>query len=368
MRTLVPTLVAALAAPAFAQVDFSTWQEETYGVAATPPGWTFNPALLSQSFDSDAPSLGLGGPSILSQTVQIDLLPFHLDGFTEDIVGIALGVEAGSASDPFADYLLLKWNGQTELSADDLSCTPGGAPPAGLRLYRVRGVPTRDEFWQGADFDAACSPAGVGLELLAEANNLANIPWTINTTYQISMELGPCSLRIDVGGVAEFDVTGDFASLSGDQLGLFCMSQRLFASSMSVTPIASPASIESVGVGSMGSSSVPQIVASGCPTDGGSFTFDISNPSDLVASVGLLGVGPDPATLNLPQYGATLYTVPVTYIPVTALAGESFELDITLMPDPTLVGADFYAQAGWLDLGATGNVAFTNGVRVIIGS
>ncbi|MEX1024842.1 MAG: hypothetical protein WD226_07155 [Planctomycetota bacterium] len=368
-RTFLTALLAAgVAAPVAAQVDMSTWQVETYGVSATQPAWNFSPTLVSQLLDSDSPSLAFGGPDVTSQGTTIDLLALAAPGFTDDVVGIALGVGAGVATDANADYLLLKWNGASELSGDDPDCTPGGIAPAGLRLYRVRGIPTPDEFWQGADFDEACSPAGVGLELLAAANNLGVVPYTTNTVYQLNFELGPCNLRIDVDGVREFEVNGDFESLGGVQLGVFCMSKRMFAGPMNLAPLASPASITPIGTGTMGTSSIPAIVTSGCPTNGGTFHFDFHNSSDVAGSFGLLGVGPNQIALPLAQYAATLYTLPSVYIPISAPAGGFFPLDVTLTPDVSLIGVDFFAQAGWLDPGATGNVAFTQAMQVVVGS
>ena len=85
------------------------------------------------------------------------------------------------------------------------------------------------------------------------------------------------------------------------------------------------------------------------------------------AAVGVIvAIGFTNPSFALTAYGATLLTSAEIVLGINAVAGGSFTLPFSLNPGAP-VGADFFAQAGWFDLAAMGNVAFTNGVRVVVG-
>lgn len=369
MKSPLLTLAVGLVgfASTSAQESFLNWQVEIYASPQQQPTWSLTDTLLSQSSDSLAASIAFGGPDVRNSAFSFDLWPINLGGGSQDTGGFVMGVEPGVTSDPFANYLMVQWAGASNAFLDDTACTPGGNAAPGLRLYRVRGVPTEDELWQGADFDLACSPEGIGLELLAEAENLGSTPWS-GMPANFAVELGPCSLRIDVDGVREFDLSGDFENLSGTQLGAYSISLPVFMADYFSGPLANYASFESIGTGSMGTDRVPELTTTGCPTDGGDFELQLSPSNDGVIGLGLLAIGGTSATLPLSQYMATLYTLPVAYIPITTAPGTPFVQPIQLIPDPTLVGEDFYAQAGWIDTGAAGGAAFSNAIRLVVGS
>ncbi|MEX1023566.1 MAG: hypothetical protein WD226_00695 [Planctomycetota bacterium] len=367
LRTaILPFALGLLASASAAQADLSTWSVEVYGNPVRPPVWDLAANLAYQSIDSDAASFAYGGDALGSQIVNVELTGFHFAGMSEDTMGLALGVDAGTASDANADYLLLKWAGASAIAADDVNCTVGGSPPVGLRLYRVSGVPTIDEFWVGNDQDVACSPAGQGLVELAAANTLGGTGWGQTQIYQFSIEVGPCSLRVLVDGVEEFLVAGDFASIASGKLGVFCISQRVVARNVSYTALPNPGSIETLGAGSMGTDRIPTIDFDGCPLVGLDFRFHIVNSSDAAASTGILAIGQNALDLPLAQFNATLLVNPILLTAINAPAG-GVDLRVFSLNAPAPVGADFFAQAAWFDPAGFGGVAFTPSVRVLVG-
>ena len=295
----------------------------------------------------------------------------QLTGLTEDKLGIVIGAKPGMSTDTNAEFLLLMWGGATAPVSNSPQCTTGGASPVGLRLYYVSGVPTLDEFWQGTDEDAACSPLGQGLVQLAQANTLGTVGWVPNQTYNFDVRVSGCSLRVFVDGVLEFESLFDMSSVFDGQLGFACLSQRVLAGNVFSSPLPNPASLTEFGTGTMGTSSVPQLTSpSGCSVDGGQFTLRATNSSDTAAQAGVLYISPTPLDFFLPLVGGNIYVDPSfsVVIPIFAPAGGFVDQLVNLSPDPGLIGMDFAGQAGWLDPAGTANIALTNRLLTIIGA
>ncbi len=143
-----------LVAPFRQPVTLGGWTKEEYprddlGTAA----WVLrsNNTRVDQ-FNNSRPSFFYSDFPLLYTRISGILRPAADDDFT----GFALGFEPGDSTDPQADYLFLVWKGANE-----------GTARQGLRLFRVRGIPS--DFW---NLDAAPE-----LELLAEGVILGNAPW-----------------------------------------------------------------------------------------------------------------------------------------------------------------------------------------------
>ena len=107
------------------------------------------------------------------------------NGGDNDYLGLALGFEPGDTTDPNADYLLLLWKKQNESSA-----------LAGLRLYRIRGVPV--DFFRVNNAPEA--------ELIATGATLASSGWAGDRDYAFSAELSEGRARVWIDGNLQIDV------------------------------------------------------------------------------------------------------------------------------------------------------------------
>ena len=124
----------------------------------------------------------------------------------DDFIGFVLGVDAGVASDPTADYLLIDWKQATQAAF----ATTGDV---GLAVSRVNGIPNTTEFWghQGR------------ITELDRAATLGSTAWAENTVYNFVFEYTSTRLLVTVNGIVEFDLVGDFPQ---GKLGLYEFSQE----------------------------------------------------------------------------------------------------------------------------------------------
>ena len=140
-------------------------------------------------------------------------------GTDDDIVGLALGYNGADEFSPTADYLYIDWKGvDQEFDFVDIAGSEGtfhdvtGATvaPSGIRVARVRGTPTADEFWGAVDLpendDGVFAPGGV--TQLARAIDLGRFGYDRDpaTGYQFDIDLTPTNLKVWVNGVLQFDV------------------------------------------------------------------------------------------------------------------------------------------------------------------
>ena len=214
MRTrLVLSLVLILATqPSRAVVevvDFNQFAVETHlsGTGFDVPVWQFSPdgRLASETRNSFSTFLVSPTP-IINKTVRGYITP---DG-DDDLIGMAIGFQAGDANSDSADYLLITWKGLTQtfdyLGGNNAS-SPGGVCPVGLAISRVRGVPNHDEIWQRADLAGTAGgvlPIARGATLGSTAYNRSG------GTHYFKIEYTATAVRVYVDGALQFDVAGSF--------------------------------------------------------------------------------------------------------------------------------------------------------------
>lgn len=132
-------------------------------------------------------------------------------GSDDDYVGFAIGFQPGDTTNPEAEYLLIDWKrGTQSYNFGAPSTTPGSLAPRGLAVSRVFGIPTADELWGHVNFDDPISDLQSGLEELARAATLGDTGWERNRDYLFTFEFSQTSLKVQVDGVLELDVTGRF--------------------------------------------------------------------------------------------------------------------------------------------------------------
>ncbi|QDU82997.1 FG-GAP repeat protein [Planctomycetes bacterium Pla163] len=143
----------------------------------------------------------------------------------------------------------------------------------------------------------------------------------------------------------------------------------LVAGASTATAQSLTAFIDGLGGGSEGMRGLPELVLIGSPIPGNPFELSVANtvPGSLV----LLGAGVDGAPFPLPEFDATLHVFLPLFVLATSTsgaAGRTAPLVGQSPLDPALAGASFFSQAVVVDTGATGSLAFTNGVRIGIGA
>jgi len=118
----------------------------------------------------------------------------------DDFIGFALGFQPGDTTNENADYLLVDWKQNNQGSA----C---GTALKGLAVSRVSGIPDGEEFWCHSDFNGGNAGS---LTELARGNNLGNIGWADNTTYEFEFVFTQNRLQVYVDGELEIDIEGNF--------------------------------------------------------------------------------------------------------------------------------------------------------------
>ncbi|MDA8016718.1 MAG: carboxypeptidase regulatory-like domain-containing protein, partial [Thermoanaerobaculia bacterium] len=191
------------AEPQLGLIDLQNWTVETFASTnLSPPSWNFSTdgTRVHQTANNEASvvysDFPAHGPRIKGQ------MRFESD---DDYVGYVVGFEPGDTSNPDADYLLVTWKGKSE-----------GNNPLGLRVYRIRGVPTN--FWR-LDLDGAA-------ELLATASTLGGSKWTENKNYRVEIESTANHFRLWINDGLELDVAAPVGdSLPSGRVGFYCHSQ-----------------------------------------------------------------------------------------------------------------------------------------------
>lgn len=226
MKTLLFSTVACLAlgSQAFAAtVNLNDWSAEDYAPVGgfpaanwqvTPSGASVTQTLNGQPaiFYSDTNAFGTKVTGKASVSGASD----------DDFFGFVLGFTPGDTINASADYLLIDWKRGSQsfnFGGGAANATPGGLAPAGLALSRVTGTPTADEFWQHEDL--AGNSAG-GVTELGRGTTLGATGWSFNTVYEFSFDFGPNNLIVEVDGVEQFNVSGNF---SDGRLGFYNFSQ-----------------------------------------------------------------------------------------------------------------------------------------------
>lgn len=132
-------------------------------------------------------------------------------------------------------------------------------------------------------------------------------------------------------------------------------------------PDAESGRLELVGGGTSGSAGTPILEGRGAPWIDARFSTAISRAR--AGAAGVLVVGPLGASVYLPSYDATLYVLPPYLVEnfVVDDTGEAGPLTLLDPVPPELSLASYVVQAGVLDPGATGGIAFTAGLRVRFG-
>jgi hypothetical protein len=121
------------------------------------------------------------------------------------------------------------------------------------------------------------------------------------------------------------------------------------------------------GAGSAGSGAfVPQLSGSGCPDQGAQLVLRIDAGLGGAPGVWMFGA----SELALPLLGGTLLVTP-TVVLAHVLAGTpgqagvgTASLALAVPIDASLAGANVFAQAGYVDVGATADVAASAGLRI----
>lgn len=196
--------VPAVASPA----DLSLWTAVSYPGDGSPfgmPGeWLVSAdgTTVAQHVNG-APTFFVAPDAVEGKRVTATFTSTSDDN---DFFGVALGFDPTEISDPDAEYLLIDWK-QSEQSIDWIG---GGGPvtgSTGLAVSRVTGVPSLDELWGHVEQTEAATGAVVELE---RAVNLGDVGWEDDTPYALEIEYTETSLIVEVDGVVELDMRGDF--------------------------------------------------------------------------------------------------------------------------------------------------------------
>jgi hypothetical protein len=214
---------AGLAAPASAQaIDFSAFSVGQGG-GLYPPADTFFPADWQlRDAAAGVACVGNANVSIFYRALDVDGMRISgqvFPGDDEDLVGFAFGYTSADDFSPSADYLIMDWKGADQ--SWDFLDVPGSEGTfhdvtgatfcrAGLRLCRVRGTPTGDEFWGGVDLPendtGPFTPGGV--TELARAMDIDRFGYdrTLGTAYQFDIDLTAANIKVWVNGELQFDL------------------------------------------------------------------------------------------------------------------------------------------------------------------
>ena len=129
-----------------------------------------------------------------------------------------------------------------------------------------------------------------------------------------------------------------------------------------------PSVVETLGGGTPGPGGVPVLQSSGDPLVNFPLSLDVAN--SLPGSFGFVFLSPNHSPIFLPGYGATAHP------DILSLTGFSFTLDESGSSESVVAsgplvgnycGGQVIAQAIVFDPGAAGMVAFTDGLRLVIG-
>ena len=128
------------------------------------------------------------------------------------------------------------------------------------------------------------------------------------------------------------------------------------------TPHAGP-----IGLGSEGAAGWPTLALVGAPVPGHPLAFEVAGAAPT--SPGILFVGSGPISVELPEFGATVYVTGPQLLAafVTSSAGIASAIAPIANIDPSLCGAGAVLQAVVHDPTALGGFAFTQGLELDVG-
>lgn len=179
-------------------VELRLWQFEEYETPDPPASWIVASDGLSvrQSVNSQ-PSVFYSPLPAIETTLQGVLRVGTWGEWDDDYVGFVLGFEPGDTTDPEADFLLVDWKQENQVTAR-----------RGLVVSRVRGAVTGAELWDHAYDDPVNGTQRV--EVLARAATLGDTGWREFRDYAFRFEYTESRLRIWVDEVLQFDLAGSF--------------------------------------------------------------------------------------------------------------------------------------------------------------
>lgn len=201
--------LAGASLQALEQVDFSQFVVQNH-----PTGSGFDLPLWSISLDGSNASETKNSYStfLVSPTNIIDktIRGFITPSTDDDLIGMAIGYQAGDHANASANYLLITWKGASQ-SFDFLggadAASGGGNCPVGLAISRVNGVPNHDEIWQRANLAGTTG----GVTPLARAATLGSTAYNRSGgSHYFKIEYTASAVRVWVDGVLQFDIDGTF--------------------------------------------------------------------------------------------------------------------------------------------------------------
>ncbi len=188
----IAMLAAAPASAVTTPVDLSGWTAEGSG------SWTRAPDnnSVTQSVNTAGGTV-FYGPDLaqgtrLSGTIRVNTTS------DDDFIGFVLGFKAGDITATTTNFILVDWKQTAQVNG-------GCNGPAGLAISRVSaGLSSNSASW--------CHLPSAGVTELARASTLGSTGWADNTTYAFDIDFQPNSIKVNVNGVEQFNISGSFAN------------------------------------------------------------------------------------------------------------------------------------------------------------
>ena len=334
---------------------------EPLSFAALPgfedPEWVLDEdGTVAVQQNNSQPTLLVADFPLDGRAIEVDL---EVDTMGDgDVVGLALGIEPGDQVAFDARWWLVDWR-RTEQSFDFPGGTAGGKAHVGLALSEVSGVPSADAFWAHQQLGSN------GLVELARGATLGSTGWQPGESYTLHVDLEVDRLRLWVDGALELDVTGDFESaLAGGRLGLFNFSQS--GATYRVRAERVKGAWELYGDGTPGTLGVPSFALAEAPRVGQPLEFQMGNSLGLESDACLFlagSAGEFETMLGTILFDLPFFTVFVLH-PFDAEGGTKL---VGVPADPSLAGAELFAQLTVADPGSATGYAWSRGMRILIG-
>lgn len=278
----------------------------------------------------------------------------------DDYVGFAIGFEPGDATNPDADYLLIDWK------RVDQTTTSGTRVHAGHdRATRPRGLPRARHADRGRALGPRQSRHGAVLGTDGQRHrtrtrdDLGDTAWNRNQVYTFVFDFSPTRLDVYVDNLLEISVTGTFAV---GRMGFYNFSQSGVV--YSAFSISCTADSTNYGNGFPGTSGIPTLTSS-LPILGTSVTVAGSNVA-LVETAGVLIYGFAPTDLAS-GFGGRLLVDGIVFeshaVPVTGMQHL-----LQVPPDPGCLRPEPVSASWSIDAGAASWIAFSPGLRLVLGA
>lgn len=277
-------------------ISLTAWTVEAFPTAVSHPAgsWVVAPDGLSVDQTVNSAPTVLVGSVLAFGGVLTGTLTCNTTA-DDDLVGFVLGFQAGDATNPAADYLVVDWKKQSQSFDFSGNCTTTTPCPAGLAVSRVTGIPTLDELWGHVDVAAVCSPLGQGVTELARATTLGSTGWVTGQTYAFAFALSATGLDVWVDGVLELSVTGTFQN---GPIGFYNFSQQDVTYAAFSLDCAHAAQASGYGSPSPGSAGPAILAVFQLPALGTTVTMAATNTTTAPKS-GFLLTAPTPASLTV---------------------------------------------------------------------